>query len=152
MLPPSGSCFQTLVTVLSMQYKLLYCLSTLLIVFHFLSPAVWTVMPTPVPLPRLQPLSSLLPRLPLPHLQEVRCLLGQWPVPVATLRLRHLYLEPMQLHLPLVLHLPLFQLVPPTSQPTRCPPHLLRPQWSTMPAVICWLLYVWVRAHEDVSY
>lgn len=119
----------------------------LLIFCHFLLLAVWMAMPTLVPLPRLLPLSSLLPKRPLPHLQEVRCLLGQWLALVAMLRLHHLYLEPMQLHLPPVLHLLLFQLVPPTSQPTRCPPlHLLRPQWSTMPAVICWLLYVWVRA------
>lgn len=108
-------------------------------------------MPTLVPLPHLQPLSSLLPKPPLPHLLEVRCLLGQW-VLVATLRLHHLYLEPMQLHLPPVLHLLPFQLVPPTSQPTRCPPlHPLRQQWSMMPAVIYWLLYVWVRAVMCVS-
>lgn len=123
------------------------CLNSLLILYHLLCLAVWMAMPTLVPLPHLQPLSSLLPKLPSPHLLEVRCLLGQWPALVATLRLHHLYLEPMQPHLPPVLHLLPFQLVPPTSQPTRCPPlHPLRPQWSTMPAVICWLLYVWVRA------
>lgn len=119
--------------------------NSLLILFRFLFLAVWTAMPTPVPLPLLQPLSSLLLKLPLPLLLEVRCLLGQWPVLAATLRLHLLYLEPMRLHLPLVLHLPHFQLVPPTPLPTRCPLHLLRPQWSMMPVVICWLLYVWVR-------
>lgn len=109
-------------------------------------------MPTLVPLPSpLQPLSSHPPKQPLPYLPEVRCLLGRCPVLVATLRLHHLYLEPMQLHLPLVPHLLPFQLGPPTPPPTRCPPlQLLRPQWSTMPAVTCWLLYVWVRAEVCV--
>lgn len=119
-----------------------------LIPFHFFFLlAVWTAMPTPVPHPHPQLPSSLLPKQPSLHLREVQCLLEQWPVLAAMLRLRHLYLELTLLRLPLVLHLLPSQPVPPTSQPTRWPPlPLLRPQWSTMPAVICWQPYAWVRA------
>lgn len=108
--------------------------------------AVWTVMPTLVLLPLPQPLSSPRPKPPLPHLLEVPCLLGRCLEQEAMLRLHHLYVEGQQLPLLLAPHLLLFQLVPRTPQPTRCPLlHLLRPQWSMTPAAICSLPYAWVR-------
>lgn len=88
-------------------------------------------------------LTSPLPRRPLPYLLEVPCLLDQW---LATLHLRHLCRELRWLHLlHLLLVLPC-QRVPSTPQLARCPPLLpLRLQWSVTPAVICSLLYAWVR-------
>lgn len=95
-------------------------------------------------------LSYLLLRRPLPYHLEVQCLLVQWLLaPADTLHLHHLDQEAQQLLLLLVLHLYPLQLVPPTPQLTRyCPLHRLRTRRSVMLAVICWLLYVWVRAVE----